>query len=208
MKNPLESKPVKVLKIGSVKIVEPSLRSAEAEKLPIAIGTVPSEGLPRFARNDGPDQPAEDRKSLLITQVDREIAEVRYQRSQIHLKYRDLLNHELKPKASNAEFILVYDEIETYSSRLKALYLKKRQIELTGSYKAPRMLDDLTKNKIDALKNEKKRISDNKYKAQKLLQKAKVEGNEKNALKYEQKVAELDLKWMEAESRIENLINT
>lgn len=219
MKNPLENKAVKVLKIGSVRISpaviapDPSLRAQQSNlpdtsslraqqsnlsdgAVPIAIGSLV---LP--PRND------DDRKSLLIDQVEREIAEVRYQRSQIHLKYRDLLNHELKPKASNAEFILVYDEIETYSSRLKALYLKKRQIELTGSYKAPRMLDDLTKNKIDSLKNEKKRISDNKYKAQKLLQKAKVEGNEKNALKYEQKVAELDLKWMEAESRIENLIN-
>ncbi len=200
MKNPLEKKPIKVLKIGSVSIIrkpdpEPSFRSVPEPSLR---GTKQSVSI-------APREPT-DRKELLINQVEREIAEVRYQRAQVHLKYRDLLNHELKPKASQAEFIMVYEEIETFSMQLKSLYLKKRQIELTGEYKAPRPLDDLTKNKIDALKNEKKRISDNKYKAQKLKQKAIVEGNQKNALKYEQKVSELDLKWMEAESRIDLLL--
>jgi hypothetical protein len=204
MINPLQKKPVKVLKIGSVRIApaviaEPSLRSQQSN---LQEGPVISSEAKQSVEVEKPD-----RKQRLIEQVEREIAEVRYQRSQVHLKYRNLLNHELKPKASNQEFILVYDEIEVFSAQLKSLYLKKRQIELTGAYKAPLPLDDLTKNKIDALKNEKKRISDNKYKAQKLKQKAIVEGNQKNALKYDQKVAELDLKWMEAESRIEKLIN-
>jgi predicted CopG family antitoxin len=196
MKNPLQNKPITVLKIGSVRIAPPVIADPSPE---------PSLRAQRSNPSEVSTQP-QDRKSQLIDQVEKELAEVRYQRAQVHLKYRDLLNHELKPKASSAEFILVYDEIESFSGRLKSLYLKKRQIELTGDYKAPRALDDLTKNKIDALKNEKKRISDNKYKAQKLMQKATVQGNEKNALKYEQKVAELDLKWMEAESRIELLL--
>ena len=200
MINPLQKKPVKVLKIGSVRISDTSFR--EKRSNPPEVPVISSEA------KQSVEVEKPDRKQRLIEQVEREIAEVRYQRSQVHLKYRNLLNHELKPKASNQEFILVYDEIEVFSAQLKSLYLKKRQIELTGAYKAPLPLDDLTKNKIDALKNEKKRISDNKYKAQKLKQKAIVEGNQKNALKYEQKVAELDLKWMEAESRIEKLINS
>lgn len=181
---------IKVLKIGAS-----TLDTAKASPEPKQEAQKAAQDLPAPKKTD-------NRK---LEQVEREIQRVRYERSQVHLKYRDLLNHELLPKAPKADFLVIYEEIETLSDQLRELYIKKRQIELTGDYKAPKSLDDATKNKIDALKNEKKSVSNIKNKTQKALQVATVQGNVKNVQKYEKKLVELDLKWMDLESQIEKL---
>ena len=185
--NPLHTPTIKVLKIGSSTLgarhSTPEVQSAEC-------------------RVTHEPKKSDNRK---LEQVEREIKRVKYERSQIHLKYLDLLNHELLPKAAKADFLVIYEEIEALSDELRQLYIKKRQIELTGEYKAPKSLDDATQNKIDALKNEKKSVSNIKNKTQKALQRATVQANIKAVQKYEKKLVELDLKWMDLESQIEKL---
>jgi hypothetical protein len=185
--NPLHTPTIKVLKIGSSTLgarhSTPEVQSAEC-------------------RVTHEPKKSDNRK---LEQVEREIKRVKYERSQIHLKYLDLLNHELLPKAAKADFLVIYEEIEALSDELRQLYIKKRQIELTGEYKSPKSLDDATQNKIDALKNEKKSVSNIKNKTQKALQRATVQANIKAVQKYEKKLVELDLKWMDLESQIEKL---
>ena len=193
MINPINPPKIKVLKIGAAK-----LSDFDQSKVDNSPKNEPIVNHPQA------EKPA-NHSNRKLDQVEREIQRVKYERSRVHLKYRDLLGPKLLPKAPKSDFLAVYEEIEVLSDELRKLFLKKRQIELTGDFKEYKPLDDATQMQIDALKMEKKSISNIKNKTSKNLQKAKVEGNAKNVLKYEQKLAELDLKWLEVESRIEKL---
>lgn len=193
MINPINPPKIKVLKIGAAKLSD--FDQSKVDNHP--------KNEPIVNHNQA-EKPA-NHSNRKLDQVEREIQRVKYERSRVHLKYRDLLGPTLLPKAPKSDFLAVYEEIELLSEELRKLFLKKRQIELTGDFKEYKPLDDATQMQIDALKMEKKSISNVKNKTSKNLQKAKVEGNAKNVLKYEQKLAELDLKWLEVESRIEKL---
>lgn len=199
MQNPFNPTKVKVLKIGTATVS--TVSSSSGVIASVTNQSQPATTDPVIASTAKQSQ-SQNRK---LDQVEREIKRVRYERSQVHLKYRDLLNHELLPKAPKADFLVIYEEIEALSDELRRLYIKKRQIELTGDFRESKPLDDATQNKIDALKNEKKSVSNIKNKTQKGLQKAKIEGDTKNVLKYEKKLDELDLRWLELESMIEKL---
>ena len=194
MKDPFHTPTVKVLKIGTAKVnfVQP----LDSDRGDI--------GQAERSRSPEPIK-SQNRK---LDQVDREIQRVRYQRAQVHIKYRDLLGPNLLPKSPKSDFLTIYEEIESLSEELRALYVKKRQIELTGDYKAPKTLDNVTQNKIEALKNEKRSVSNIKNKTTKALQKATVTGDIKTVQKYEKKLVELDLKWMDLESQIEKLVKS
>jgi hypothetical protein len=201
MKDPFHSPTVKVLKIGTAVIPSDSSLRGGTTKQSLTV-TDPVK-VPVIASDAGAKQSqAQNRK---LDQVDREIQRIRYQRAQVHLKYRDLLGPNLLPKSPKSDFLTIYEEIEALSEELRALYVKKRQIELTGDYKAPKTLDNVTQNKIEALKNEKRSVSNIKNKTQKALQKATVMQDVKTVQKYEKKLVELDLKWMDLESQIEKL---
>ena len=208
MNNPFHTPTVKVLKIGTAVIAaDSSLRGGTPKQSPKVNESfegpvIASDSSLRGGTTKQSPSQSQNRK---LDQVEREIQRVKYQRSQVHLKYRDLLGPSLLPKSPKSDFLAIYEEIEALSEELRSLYVKKRQIELTGDYKAPKSLDNITQNKIEALKNEKRSVSNIKNKTQKALQRATVIQDAKNVQKYEKKLVELDLKWMDLESQIEKL---
>jgi hypothetical protein len=146
-----------------------------------------------------------DRNGFLISQIEMEEKEVRYARALSHRKYRDLLNDKMEPKGSVSDFLVVYDEIEAYTNQLKDLWMRKEHIRHFGSEQKSRVIDDATMSKIDALKYDRGRVSDNLYKAKKQLTVAKASGNLTKEANASAKIDKLQFRYLEIQTTLKKL---
>lgn len=146
-----------------------------------------------------------DRKALLLDAIEKEAKEVRYARSQEHLPYRDMV--EIIPggyrlKASREEFIDRYCLVENHTKKLQQLHLRKKHVELHGKDKEA---SHVSQSKINDLRYQRKRLSDNIYKWNKNLEKANITGNTTKIRNAEEKLQQYELEVIDIEFQLKQL---
>lgn len=150
---------------------------------------------------------AEVRRDFLIEQIELEERDVRYQRAMAHRKYRKLLDHKLEPKGYDVDFLEIYEEIEGYTEQLKQIWMRREHLARFGTEQKSRIIDDATIAKIDALKYDRSRVSDQLYKAKKQLAIAKASGNAKKEANASAKIDQLLFRVLEIQTALKKLEN-
>ena len=194
------NEPPKKIEVISISRGKPAEKKTKAVNLEISSPKKETQA-PREEISD------EVRRDFLIEQIELEERDVRYQRAMAHRKYRKLLDHKLEPKGSDADFLEIYEEIEGYTEQLKQIWMRREHLVRFGTEQKSRIIDDATLAKIDALKYDRSRVSDQLYKAKKQLAIAKASGNAKKEANASAKIDQLMFRVLEIQTALKKLEN-
>lgn len=145
-----------------------------------------------------------DEKERILAKLDEEDRYVRYQRAMNHRRFFDQLGPDLLP-IKGADFSDIYEEQRVYRDRLKSIYLKKEQLQRTGSIHQPRLLTDADLAKLGALKHERSNAYKNASKIKKKIEQAKIKDNPVRINSLDQKLQEIELKIVQLSHEIEKI---
>lgn len=151
----------------------------------------------------------DDKQKLLIRDIEEKENYIRYQRAIAHQQYRKLLGPDLLPKkgVTDDDFLVIYEQIDSYTDDLKNLYIKKQQIEKFGELRPQKVLtnDDLAK--ISALKHQRSRVNDRLYKARQSQKVAEVKGSGLKLQNCILKIQQLELEYLDIQNQLKKLEN-
>ena len=174
-----------------------------------------SEKQPVFAPKieEKPTQKAEkpkaeptDQKERLLRKLEEEDRYIRHMRALNHQKFFDLLGPELTP-VRGADFSEIYAEQKVFRERLKDVFLKKEQIEKTGTLNQPKYLTDSELALLGALKHDRGNAYKLINKLNKKLEEAKVKSDDVRVSALEQKIEQIRLKVLQYSHEIEKITN-
>lgn len=146
----------------------------------------------------------EDQKERILRKLDEEERYVRHQRAMNHQKFFDQMGPDLLPM-KGADFSEVYNEQRVYRERLKSIYLKRQQLEKTGSIDQPKYFTDTELAKLGALKHDRSNAYKLISKLKKKVQEASIKHNTAKMTDLETKMDQLSMKIMEMSHEIEKL---
>jgi hypothetical protein len=144
-------------------------------------------------------------KDKLLRKLEEEDSYVRYLRAMNHQKYFDQLDANLMP-IKGADFSEVYAEQKVFRERLKSIYLKRLEVEKTGTITQPKCLTDSELAQLGALKHERSNALKNAGKLRKKTDEAKAKGDLARENKLSRQLDELQLKIMQYSHQIKLIV--
>jgi hypothetical protein len=149
----------------------------------------------------------EEQKLRLLRKLEEEDSYIRHQRALTHQKYFTLMKPDLTPLSSKVDFSSIYEEMELHQANLQSIWIKKQQLEKTGTIHQPKFLTQKDMMEIGSLKHERSNHYKNISKWKKKLEASKAEGNQLKANNAESKIQEFELRILDLSHRIKILEN-
>jgi hypothetical protein len=151
----------------------------------------------------------DDKQQAMIRDIEEKENYIRYQRAIAHQQYRKLLGPDLRPAkgVTDDDFLVIYEQIDSYTDDLKNLYIKKQQIEKFGELRPQKVLSNEDLARISALKHKRSRVNDNLYKARKAQKVAEAKGAQVKLQNTVLKIQQLELEYMDIQNQLKKLEN-
>lgn len=160
--------------------------------------------LSKSSESQDQDSPLTNREKLL-RKLEEEDNYVRYQRALNHRKYFDLLGPDLLP-LPEADFSEIYEEQRMHRDRLKSIYLKRMEVERTGTISQPKYMTDTELARLGAMKHDRANAYKNLNKLKKKVEESKIKGTPGREAELTQKIGDLEVKIMQYSHEIKKLV--